>query len=85
MPRTVASEGELLFARALAAEIKAGRTRRGWSQEALARDAGVSSANVRRIESGTSPAASFLMVGRLAQSIGVSMDALFAHFPQEPT
>lgn len=85
MSRHAATIGELQFAGALAVELKAGRARRGWSQEALARDAGVSSANVRRIESGSSPAASFLMVGRLARSLGVSMDALFAHFPREPT
>lgn len=66
------------------AEIKNRRIELGWSQEHLARLAGVSTANVRKLESGTSPAASFVTLGRLARSMELSLDTLFSHFPKEP-
>ena len=71
------------FAHALAARFKATRIERGWSQELLAREAGVSTANVRRLESGNSPATSFVTVGRIARSLDLSLDTLFSHFPTE--
>lgn len=83
MPRQPSSASEVGFAHWLAAEIKSQRTARGWSQEQLAREAGVSTANVRRLEKGTSPATSFVTVGRLSQSLNISMDTLFACFPKE--
>lgn len=52
----------------------------GWSQETLARESGLSVANVRRLESGNSPSASFVTIGRLARSLDLSLDELFTHF-----
>ncbi len=83
MPRQPSSAGELRFALWLAREIKARRIGRKWSQEQLAREAGVSTANVRRLESGTAPATSFVTVGRLSRSLDISLDTLFAGFPEE--
>lgn len=81
--RRIASLTERDFAQRVADTIKAGRATRGWSQEHLARAAGVSSANVRRLESGTSPATSFVTIGRLARCLDVSLDELFSHFQME--
>jgi len=72
-----------VFAQSLAAEIKSQRIERDWSQEQLAREAGVSTANVRRLENGTSPATSFVTVGRLSRSLNISMDTLFVSFPRD--
>lgn len=83
MSRLPASATELVFAHAIADEVKTGRVGRGWSQEHLARHAGVSTANVRRLESGASPATSFVTIGRLARSLDISLDSLFAQFPTE--
>jgi transcriptional regulator with XRE-family HTH domain len=81
--RRYASATERDFAQTVADAVKAGRVERGWSQEHLARRAGVSSANIRRLESGTSPATSFVTIGRLARCLAVSLDELFSHFQTE--
>lgn len=83
MARHTASDAEHSFALAVAKLVQARRGTLGWSQEGLARDAGMSVANVRRIESGNSPAASFVTIGRLARSLDLSLDELFTHFALE--
>lgn len=83
MARHTASDAERNFALAVAKSVKGRRGTLGWSQEGLARDAGVSVANVRRLESGSSPAASFVTIGRLARSLDLSLDELFTHFALE--
>lgn len=83
MPRHPAADSEHGFARTVAGEVKARRVEHGWSQEVLARAAGVSVANVRRLESGLSPSTSFVTIGRLARSLGISLDELFSLFPME--
>ena len=67
----------------MGSEIKSRRMGLDWSQEYLARQAGVSTANVRKLESGTSPATSFVTLGRLARALDLSLDSLFSHFPKE--
>lgn len=83
MPRHMSSDAERAFALAVAKRVKSRRMMLGWSREALARNSGVSAANVRRLESGNSPAASFVTVGRLARSLDLSLDELFAHLVLE--
>lgn len=83
MPRHASSDAERSFAQAMATLVKSRRLTLGWSQEGLARESGVSVANVRRFESGNSPAASFVTIGRMARSLDLSLDELFAHFALE--
>lgn len=84
MPRASASAFDVAFARLVGAELKRRRIELEWSQEQLARRAEVSTANVRKLESGTSPATSFVTLGRLARALELSLDRLFSHFPKEP-
>lgn len=83
MPRQPASPSEREFAQTVADAVRAERVTRGWSQEHLARVAGISSANVRRLETGTSPATSFVTIGCLARCLEFSLDDLFSHFQVE--
>lgn len=55
-------------------EIKNIRESLGWSQSELARRAGVTSAAISKIESGTSP--SYEVLIKLSKALGVSVSAL---------
>jgi transcriptional regulator with XRE-family HTH domain len=83
MPRQTATDAQHGFAMALAATMKARRIELQLSRESLSRNAGVSAANVRRLESGISTATSFVTIGRLARILGLSLDDLFTAFPTE--
>jgi transcriptional regulator with XRE-family HTH domain len=82
MSRSVAPDEDRVFASQVAKIVRDTRIGRGWSQEALARRAGLSTANVRRLENQPSPAMSFVTIGKLALTLGLPLDALFTHFTE---
>jgi len=62
----------------LPARVRQLRDGRDWSQDALARQAGVSIRVVQQLEQGRSATITLLSAVRLAAALGVSVDALIA-------
>ena len=83
MARSVAPDVDRAFARRVAGIVHGARIERGWSQETLARNADVSTANIRRLEKGSSPAMSFVTIGKLSRVLQLSLDTLFTNFSTE--
>ncbi|REK89962.1 DUF488 family protein [Streptomyces inhibens] len=64
-------------AHALARRVRALREEHGWSRERLAKEAGVGTGTLARLESEGAIQPGFFTVGVLAEALGVSLDALF--------
>ncbi|MCT9004619.1 DUF488 family protein, N3 subclade [Streptomyces rhizosphaerihabitans] len=64
-------------ARTLAARVRALREERGWTPERLAKEAGIQSATLARLEGGGAIQPGFFTVGALAEVLGISLDELF--------
>lgn len=56
--------------------LKSLREDKDWSQSDLARESGVAQAHISRIEAGQIPKVSAVVLGTLAQALGVSSDFL---------
>ena len=59
-----------------AAKIKSLRENKGWSQSDLERESGIAQAHISRIEANLTPNVSAVVLGALAQTLGVSVDFL---------
>jgi transcriptional regulator with XRE-family HTH domain len=59
----------------LGRELRTARRDRGLSQEVVGRAAGVSGVTVGRVERGLAPHASFMLLGRLLQAVGLELSA----------
>ncbi|MEU9191606.1 DUF488 family protein, N3 subclade [Streptomyces hundungensis] len=67
----------LFTTRTLAARVRALRVERGWTLERLAKEAGIQSATLARLERGGVIQPGFFTVGALAEVLGISLDELF--------
>lgn len=77
MPRLSATPEDRKFGRHLADQLQQKRGDLGKSREAIARVAGISAANLRRLETEGSPAVAFVTVGRLARALDLDLEMLF--------
>ncbi|NEB04259.1 DUF488 family protein [Streptomyces sp. SID13726] len=75
--RPVASRQERARAQELARRIRALREARGWTRERLAKEAGLHTRTLVRLESEGPVQPGFFTVGRLATALEVSLDDLF--------
>ncbi|MGW1543242.1 DUF488 family protein, N3 subclade [Streptomyces sp. NPDC002309] len=75
--RPVASRQERAQAQELARRIRALREARGWTRERLAKEAGLHTRTLVRLESEGPVQPGFFTVGRLAAALEVSLDDLF--------
>lgn len=82
--RPAASSQERARARALAQQIRSLRTARGWTRERLAKEAGLHTRTLVRLESEGPIQPGFFTVGALAQALEVSLDDLLWSAQREP-
>lgn len=72
-----ANPDEHARARALAQRVRGLREERGWTRERLAKEAGIRSSTLARLEGGGAIQPGFFAVGGVAEALGVSLDDLF--------
>lgn len=78
MPRARLSSAERRFGTAIGSHLAEGRRANGASGGSLANRAGVSLDAIRSIEAGRVGSPGFLVVARLADALGISLDTLAA-------
>jgi len=67
----------------LGQRIKQARERKGWSQRALARQAGVRHAIISELETGKKTDTIGIILKRLARALGISVDYLLGTFEDD--
>jgi transcriptional regulator with XRE-family HTH domain len=68
----------------IGARLKRLRDRKGWSQQELARQCGVTQATISRLERGELQDIQVITARRMAHALGVTIDYLVGPFEDEP-
>ncbi|MFC6065960.1 DUF488 family protein [Streptomyces ochraceiscleroticus] len=82
--RPAASRQERTQAQKLARQVRSLREARGWTRDRLAKEAGIHSRTLMRLENAGATQPGFFTIGALAAALEVSLDGLFRAARPEP-